>query len=208
MVRFSGGTTQATSAAGSELDVLTAARQLGIVDSTEFSPTGGIRDPNALTVPNCDTLVTDTTSARRTGCPPYSPTSWTSRYTNADSGKAIFGLDVFRLSTSQFDANLSGPVDDNYRLGPGDRLMLILTGDVEIAHALDVTREGFIVIPQVGQLQVANLTLAQLQDVLYSRLGRVYSGVRRGSGATTHFSVSLARLRTIQMDHHRTRRLG
>jgi len=183
---------------GSDLDVLTAAKELGIMDSTDFSPSGMSTEANPA-VPNCDSLITDTTTARRTGCPPYSPVSWAARYTNADSGKAIFGLDVFRLSTSQFDANLGGPVDDSYRLGPGDRLMLILTGDVEVAHAIDVTREGFIVIPQVGQIQVANLTLAQLQDVLYSRLGRVYSGVRRGPGATTHFSVSLARLRTVQV---------
>ena len=183
----------------SELDVLTAAQQLGIVDSADFSPFPKPNDVNAAAVPNCDSLVSDTTEARKIGCPPYSPTSWTARYTNADSGKAIFGLDVFRLSTSQFDANLAGPVDENYRLGPGDQLVLILTGDVEIAHRLDVTREGFVVIPQVGQIPVANLTLAQLQDVLYSRLGRVYSGVRRGAGATTHFSVSLARLRTIQV---------
>jgi protein involved in polysaccharide export with SLBB domain len=195
------GATPGAPGTGNDLDVLTAAKQLGIVDSTDFALpyANPALQNNGLTVPNCDTLVTDTTSARRSGCPPYSPVSWTSHYTNADSGKAIFGLDVFRLSTSQFDANLAGPVDENYRLGPGDRLMLILTGDVEVAHAIDVTREGFIVIPQVGQIQVANLTLGQLQDVLYSRLGRVYSGVRRGAGATTHFSVSLARLRTIQV---------
>lgn len=200
---LSGGSSQSatSSSSASELDVLTAAKQLGIVDSTDMALNGSDVGNGAapLTVPNCDTLVTDTTTARKAGCPPYSPTSWSSRYTNADSGRTIFGLDVFRLSTSQFDANLAGPVDENYRLGPGDRLMLILTGDVEIAHSLDVTREGFIVIPQVGQIQVANLTLAQLQDVLYSRLARVYSGVRRGAGATTHFSVSLARLRTIQV---------
>src|SRR4029079_15807408 len=121
-------------AAGSNaLDVLSAAKQLGIVDSTEFSASGALLDSTGMVVPGCDSLVTDTTSARRSGCPPYSPTAWTSRYTNADSGRAIFGLDVFRLSTSQFDPNLAGPVDDSYRLGPGDRLMLILTGDVEVA---------------------------------------------------------------------------
>lgn len=197
------GDAPTSSTTATQMDVITAARQLGIVDSTDaaFLPPGanGPLGPNSMVVPNCDSLVTDTTAARRTGCPPYSPVSWASRYTNADSGRAIFGLDVFRLSTSQFDPNLAGPVDENYRLGPGDRLVLILTGDVEIAHSLDVTREGFIVIPQVGQIQVANLTLGQLQDVLYSRLARVYSGVRRGPGATTHFSVSLARLRTIQV---------
>jgi polysaccharide export outer membrane protein len=116
-----------------------------------------------------------------------------------DSGYTIFGQDIFSRRTTLFDANLSGPVDANYRLGPGDQLVLILTGDVEDAYTLEVTREGFIVIPRVGQISVANLTLAQLTDVLFTRLGRVYSGVRRGAGATTRFTVSVAKLRSNQV---------
>ena len=117
---------------------------------------------------------------------------------SADSGFVIFGLDVFRASTSQFQPNSAGPVDAGYRLGPGDRLVLILTGDVEQSYALDVTREGFIVIPQVGQIYVNNLTLGDLDALLYQRLGRVYSGVRRGGGST-RFSVNVARLRSNQV---------
>lgn len=116
-----------------------------------------------------------------------------------DTGLRVFGLEVFQRATSQFEPNLSGPVDDRYRLGPGDVLVLILTGDVELAHTLEVTREGFIVIPQVGQLYVSNLSLAELDQLLYTRLGRVYSGVRRGNGATTRFHVSVARLRSNQV---------
>ena len=116
-----------------------------------------------------------------------------------DSGFTIFGQAMFSERTTQFAPNLAGPVDDSYRLGPGDELVLILTGDVEAAHTLDVTREGFVVIPQVGQLHVANLTLGELRDLLYARLGRVYSGIRRGAGATTRFSISVARLRTNQV---------
>ena len=119
-----------------------------------------------------------------------------------DSGFVIFGLETFRRRTTLFDANITGPVDANYRLGPGDNLVLVLTGDVEAAYQLEVTREGFIVIPQVGQLFVNNLTLADLENLLYSRLGRVYSGVRRGPGATTRFSVSPARLRSNQVFVH------
>jgi polysaccharide export outer membrane protein len=120
----------------------------------------------------------------------------------ADSGFAIFGLETFRQPTTLFDPNITGPVDANYLVGPGDRLVLVLTGDVEAAYQLDVTREGFIVIPQVGQLYVSNLTMSQLEDLLYSRLSRVYSGVRRGAGATTRFSVSPARLRSNQVFVH------
>lgn len=110
----------------------------------------------------------------------------------------VFGVDVFRRTTTQFLPALAGPVPPDYRIGPGDQLVLILTGDVENAYSLQVTREGFVLIPQVGQVHVANLTIDQLRNVLYARLGRVYSGVRRGPGATTQFDVTLASVRAVQ----------
>ena len=111
----------------------------------------------------------------------------------------IFGLDVFRRRGREFQPSIGGPVDPNYVLGPGDVLVLILTGDVEAVHNLTVTREGFVVIPQVGQIYVANMSLGQVEEQLYARLGRVYSGVRKGPNARTRFQLSITRLRTIQV---------
>src|SRR2546422_4115565 len=111
----------------------------------------------------------------------------------------VFGVDVFQRTTTQFLPLLAGPVPPDYKLGPGDNLVLILTGDVELTYSLPVTREGFVLIPQVGQVHVANLTLDQLRDVLYTRLGRVYSGVRRGANATTRFDVTVANVRANQV---------
>jgi polysaccharide biosynthesis/export protein len=130
----------------------------------------------------------DTTSRRRVRPPPP-----------LGGELKIFGMDLFANRTTQFQPNIGGPVDQSYKLGPGDQLVLILTGDVELARSLQVTREGFIVIPQVGEIDVNNLTLAELSDVLYERLSKVYSGVRRGPNATTHFSISVSRLRSNQV---------
>ncbi len=115
------------------------------------------------------------------------------------TGLRIFGLTTFRKLSNQFDVPENGPVDENYRLGPGDVLVLIMTGDVERADMLEVTREGFVVIPQVGSIYVANVSIGQLEDQLYTRLGRVYSGVRRSPNARTKFQVSIARLRNVQV---------
>jgi len=121
-------------------------------------------------------------------------------HTRADSTIThIFGADVFRRSTTQFLPLLAGPVPTDYRLGPGDVLVLILTGDVELAYTLPVTREGFVLILQVGQVFVSNLTLDQLRDVLYTRLGRVYSGVKRGPTSTTRFDITVANVRANQV---------
>ena len=118
--------------------------------------------------------------------------------TRPESASVVFGVDAFRRTTTQFLPLLSGPVPPDYKLGPGDQLVLILTGDVELTYTLSVTREGFVLIPQVGQVFVSNLTLEQLRSVLLTRLGRVYSGVRR-TNPTTHFDVSVANVRANQV---------
>ena len=113
-----------------------------------------------------------------------------------DSVLPVFGRSVFSGTSTEFDPVVTGPVDPDYALGAGDQLQLILTGDVELALPFEVTREGFIVIPDVGQIFVNGLTLGDLTDVLYGRLGAVYSGVRRGADATTTFHLALGRLRS------------
>ena len=100
----------------------------------------------------------------------------------AAAGKtlSLFGLNVFRTPTSQFQPILTGPVPPSYRLGPGDVMVIVLTGDVEFVYERQVTREGFIVIPQVGQIFVNNLTMEQLHQLLRQRLARSYSGIGEG----------------------------
>ncbi|HXI20767.1 MAG TPA: SLBB domain-containing protein, partial [Gemmatimonadales bacterium] len=158
-------------------DIIEAARVLGLVGEQEADTLVALTD-SALHV--ADSLRADSLSD-------------TSRVLK------VFGMSVFRRSNTLFNPAEAGPVDENYRLGPGDGLVLLLSGDVEAAYELTVTREGFIAIPQVGQLNVANLTLHQLEDLLYTRLGRVYSGVKRGPGATTKFTITVSRLRTVQV---------
>lgn len=107
----------------------------------------------------------------------------------------LFGLDVFRQPSTQFRPLVTGPVDDSYVLGPGDELVLILTGAVELARQLPVTTSGFIVIPQVGQIHVNGLAVRQLRELLYDRLGRVYAGISRGPDPRTRFDIAVSNVR-------------
>ena len=178
------GTPGSGAANGRELD---AARALGLVSSTEADTMQTMPSPvSQFQMPEYDPYVKDSLRADSLGLP------WTRPL-------ELFGLKVFRQRGTQFQAVQTGPVDENYRLGPGDRLSVILTGDIQRAYSVEVNRDGFMIIPEAGQLYVANLTMAQLDDLLYARLGRVYSGVRRGAGATTHFQATVTRLRNIQI---------
>ena len=170
-----------------------ALRSLGVMDSADatvlrrMAIANSERAPTAVitgAITSADGRDTLAVERARAGSNYYSP-----------DGSTLFGLDLFSQSTTLFDANTGGPMDASYRLGAGDQLVLILTGDVEEVYTLDVTREGFVVIPVVGQIPVASLTLGDLDLVLRKRLARVYSGL----GNTTRFSLSVARLRSNQV---------
>jgi polysaccharide export outer membrane protein len=114
------------------------------------------------------------------------------------SGNYVFGVDVFRRTTTQFLPQLTGPVDPMYRLGPGDVLVAVLSGAIDQSYLLDINREGFVIIPQVGLIYLNNLTLESARNVLFDRLGRVYSKLR-GPSPTIKFDVTVSRVRINQI---------
>ncbi len=178
--------------AAPSIDVFAAVRDLGLADSTD------VRE--LMRLAGLDTGERDSRSEqRRESRAPLADSVALADSTLAPASAEIFGLALFRGSTSQFLPNLDGPVDAAYRLGPGDQLALIITGDVELAHTLTVSREGVIVIPEVGRVAVANLTMSDLQNLLYTRLVRVYGGLRRDGGGTTSFNASVTQLRSNQV---------
>ena len=88
----------------------------------------------------------------------------------------------------------------NYRLGPGDVLVLILTGDVErVAHPRGDPRGIRRHSRRWARSSSPTSRWASSRISSTRRLGRVYSGVRRGANATTKFQLSIARLRNIQV---------
>lgn len=160
---------------GAELD---AVRRLGLMGETERDSVLGVFDSLAMISPQFNRP--DTLSYYIDGLP-------------------VFGMDVFVRRSTRFLPDRAGVVPDDYRLGPGDQIALVLSGDVEQASSLEVSRDGFIVVPTVGTVFVANLMVSELRELLFQRLSRVYSGIRRGAGATTRIDISVSRLRSVQV---------
>ncbi len=160
-------------------DVLTALQALDIQFQPDTTRLGAV--DSARLAPGSQVILPDSTAIER------------------EHDLRVFGLRTFARGTSEFEPMAIGPVPPGYMLGPGDELTLILTGDVEQAYTLPVTREGFVVIPQVGQVWVNGLTLSELRDRLFGVLGQAYSGIGRGPEASTHFEITLGRLRSNQL---------
>jgi protein involved in polysaccharide export with SLBB domain len=79
----------------------------------------------------------------------------------------------------------------DYRLGPGDNLIVTLWGQVDKEYSLTVDREGMVFVPQVGRLHAYGQTLEQFQQAMYRKLSSHYSGFE--------LSVSLGKIRSIRI---------
>jgi protein involved in polysaccharide export with SLBB domain len=111
----------------------------------------------------------------------------------------LFGRSFFRDTLFTIDPMVMGPVDREYIVGPGDVLTFILTGAVEAAYGLTIGRDGTVVIPEVGQVFVAGMTLDQVETRLLPALQRVYTDVGTGPEALTQLNVSIGRVRAVQV---------
>lgn len=118
--------------------------------------------------------------------------------TGDSTGVRPFGYEIFSYSPTTFEPLAAGPVDPDYPIGPGDEVIVTLWGDNEFTHAAIVNREATINVPDIGQVVLNGMTLAQAKRAITERLGAVYSGIR-ARRPTTFVDVTLGKLRTVQV---------
>ena len=109
-----------------------------------------------------------------------------------------FGYEIFGYLPATFEPLAAGPVDPDYPIGPGDEVVVQIWGDNQFTHAAVVSREATISVPDIGQVVLNGLSLAQAKRLITDRLGTVYSGIR-ARRPTTFVDVTLGKLRTIQV---------
>lgn len=84
-----------------------------------------------------------------------------------------------------------GPVPNHYRIGPGDELVVTLSGSIDAIYPLVVDREGRVNLPDFGSLSIAGERFGDLSARLRSFLAERRQGFE--------LSVSLGRIRPIQV---------
>ena len=108
-----------------------------------------------------------------------------------DKQVQIFGSEYFSGPPARFQS-AAGLADPSYRLGAGDALQVIMTGDVEQAYQLDVRPDGSIILPRIGVVAVTGLTIDGAATLLRQRGARAYSGLSTGR---VRLDLSIARAR-------------
>ena len=114
---------------------------------------------------------------------------------------AYFGYDIFKRDPALFQASVFGAVDPDYNIGPGDEIIFMLWGETQFRQVLSVDREGFIFIPEVGQVFVNGLTMDLLESKMFKVLSQRYSSLIRSNGGnpTTFLDISLGNLRPLRI---------
>lgn len=107
----------------------------------------------------------------------------------------IFGSELFNNPTLNFQPNIPIATPLGYVVGPGDVLNINVYGVQETNLQLTVSPEGNVLIPNVGQVQVAGLSIENASQKISSAMGRTaYATVRSGSSKV---SITSGQIRSI-----------
>lgn len=102
-----------------------------------------------------------------------------------------FGYAVFSSPVSTFAPVDDVPVGPDYVLGPGDDLIINVSGAMDSALVRTVDRNGRVFLPRVGPVRVWGLTFSQADRLVREELARYFRGF--------YTTVTLGRLRTIRV---------
>ena len=108
-----------------------------------------------------------------------------------DIDSNIFGMSFFKDSPSTFAPIDLAPAPKDYVIGPGDEIRVQLFGTFDINRLIPVNREGNIVIPEIGVLNVSGLNFSDVVKKIKSSVNASLVGVEA--------EISLAKVRSIQI---------
>lgn len=92
-------------------------------------------------------------------------------HTNVDSLRgSLTGLSEISATEGVIDP-------DEYIVGPGDKLLVTISGVKEIAERLVIDQEGFLYLPRVGLIDLRNQTLSDAKSQITGKINDYYKNV-------------------------------
>lgn len=92
--------------------------------------------------------------------------------------KKVFGRDIFNNKELSFEPNMNIATPQNYRLGPGDAVIIDIYGASQKTIQSTVSPDGEVTIEGYGPVNVSGLTVAQANARLRNTLGSRYRSSR------------------------------
>lgn len=114
-------------------------------------------------------------------------------------GPLVYGRDVFRNKSLNFAPSENLATPKNYRLGPGDEVIIDIFGANQVTLRNKISPEGSINVDVLGPLYLSGMTIEEANKYLKRKLAGIYGGLNRSS-AGTDIRLSLGQIRSIQVN--------
>ena len=112
------------------------------------------------------------------------------------SSSKVFGAELFQEASPIFAPNLSIATPLNYRVGPGDELLLEVFGTNVFSQKAQVSREGFVNVRYAGLVNVNGITIEEVANLLKSRLSKYLPSLTSGG---SRLQINLGNIRSINV---------
>ena len=106
-----------------------------------------------------------------------------------------FGYNYLKKDISFFD-NVPTPAD--YKLGPGDEIIISLWGENNSRESFTLNKDGMIYYNNIGFINLSNNTLESAEILLTEELSRIYSTLKDINNPTT-LMLELGQLKSINI---------
>lgn len=117
----------------------------------------------------------------------------------AEDEVKVFGRDIFRNKELTFAPSENIATPRNYRLGPGDEVIIDIFGANQATVRSTISPEGSIIVEDLGPLYLSGMTVDGADAYLKKRLAAIYGGLNRDDGERTDIRLSVGQIRTIQV---------
>ena len=114
---------------------------------------------------------------------------------NISKSQNLFGYSYFKRDINFFD-NI--PTPPEFKLGPGDEIILSLWGETNLRKKFILNREGSIFYENIGFISLNNKTLEEAESVLLTRLSDIYSTINNAQNSTK-LLLELGKLKSINI---------
>ena len=121
------------------------------------------------------------------------------REVNVDQSQEIFGHNIFTNQNLTFEPNINIATPTNYRLGPGDEVIIDVWGASETTIRQTISPEGSIHVSSIGPVYLSGLTIKDATSYLQREFMKIYAGIS-GSTPSSQVKLSLGQIRTIQVN--------
>ena len=113
--------------------------------------------------------------------------------------RRIYGHGVFTGRSLTFEPNENMATPENYKLGPGDEVIIDIWGANEDNIRQQISPEGNIMVSQIGPVYLNGLTIREADSKLRGIFAQKYAGVS-GDDPDSDIRVTLGQIRSIQVN--------